>query len=177
MFPPRLKRIKSWPTSSSSSSSPSPVIKLSFTSRKMSVVKNWSYFSLILLTFNPGKICIYFKEQKQLAEQERDFYQNIFHNICVNTRKLLLWFKHIYMFSVQFIFCSSCSVWTELDWMHWRMFPILSCNPFYLTRNPQLLFFAKNNTKYTTEAVGGFLNHYFSRITKYIGNLDCWYWW
>ena len=52
--------------------------------------------------------------------------------------------------------------------MHWRMFPILSCNPFYLGRNPQLLFFAKNNTKYTSEAGGGFLNHYFARITKFI---------
>ena len=66
------------------------------------------------------------------------------------------------------IFKIVISVWTERDWMHRRMFPIPSCNPFYLARNPQLLFFAKNNTKYTSEAGGGFLNHYFARITKFI---------
>ena len=75
------------------------------------------------------------------------------------------------------IFKIVISVWTERDWMHRRMFPIPSCNPFYLARNPQLLFFAKNNTKYSTDAPAGFLNQYFFRIAKYLLNLHSCYWW
>ena len=58
---------------------------------------------------------------------------------------------------------------SELNWTGCivECFPFCSVIPLSHS-NPQLLFFAKNNTKYTSEAGGGFLNHYFARITKFI---------
>ena len=87
MFPPELKRIKKLDHQFSL------VIKLSLTS--------WivHFFSLILLTFHPGKINI--SKSKNNWQNKKEISIKIFFTISL--RELLLWFKH-WPISLYFVF-------------------------------------------------------------------------
>ena len=120
------RELKVWPSSSSSSSSfPSPVIKLSFTSRKMSVVKNCAYFSLILLTFHHGKINI--SKSKNNWQNKKEISIKIFFTISV--WKLLLWFKH-WPISLYFVFPALSESELSLTGCTGECFPFCPVIPF-----------------------------------------------